>query len=100
MKVELTVGLTSKKDKLDFYLTKKLDMEFLPDEGEEIGEEIEDDTFLEISEFEDFALFFKVEKRVFYLDKYVHIILEPLFIINNKNKNDILKCMKKSGWTC
>ena len=91
MRVELSVELTSKEDKLDFYLTKKLEMDALPDVGEQIGEELSED--------DDKALFFKVENRLFYLGKYVHIMLEPLFRINNENKNDILRRMNEFGWT-
>jgi len=85
MKIELNVDIINKNDGWHLFLEKELEMDFLPDVGEEI---------------EDNGLSFKVDSRTFHLEKYVHIMLEPVFeIINDRDKKEVLKRMQESGWT-
>lgn len=84
MKIELNVELIKKNDGWNIYLEKELEMDFLPDVGEEI---------------EDNGLSFKVNSRTFYLERYVNIMLEPEFeIIKDRDKKEVLKRMQESGW--
>jgi hypothetical protein len=84
MKVELNVELAEKNGLWDLYVGKKLEMDFLPNVGEEI---------------EDNGLFFKVDSRTFYLKGYVHIMLKQGFeITEERDKKAVLNRMHDTGW--
>ncbi|MEL7669346.1 hypothetical protein [Methanobacterium sp.] len=85
MKVELTMEARNVEDKSDYFLKKELEMDVIPDIGEEICEELNED--------DEKAIFLKVIKRTFYLRGYVHITLEHCSINNEK-----LKRLKEFGW--
>lgn len=84
MQIKLSVNLKRQNIGMGLFLEKEIELDFLPDVGEEI---------------KDNELGFTVEDRTFYLDGYVSLSLEQVFdIVEDIDEKDVLKRMKESGW--